>query len=178
MIAIQGRPLVCQAIRGCLIAMVCLYAVVQWTVGRRILTSSVFDHRHTVLVHSFEQFRSALQSEVLQQCASGKIRHIYFDDLEVGVPYVVNATLSNPSCELVRSTPVTPLATRDRVSCSAVTIVERHLSWWLPGVMHADLGAAAPGVSLMNKWNSDDGNYGFDVYQGHVCGDMAEEVPR
>jgi hypothetical protein len=56
------------------------------------------------------------------------------------------------------------------VSCSAVIILEKHISWWLPGVMEADLGDAAPQVELVKTWNADDGNYGFDVYRGRGCG--------
>jgi hypothetical protein len=176
--AMQSRPLFCQTMSGCLIAMACVLCIVQWTVGRRFLTSSVFDPRRATILHNFGQFRAALQSEVLRQCASGNIRHIYFDDLEVGVPYIVNATVGNPSCQLVRTTPVTPLAPNDRGSCSAITILEKHLSWWLPGVMQADLGASATQVTLLRDWNSDDRSYGFDVYRGRVCGDAAKDVPQ
>jgi hypothetical protein len=175
---IQIRSLLCQTMRGAVITMACVVGIVQWTVGRRFLTSGIFDQRRTTLLHSFGQFRSALQAEVLRQCASGNIRHIYFDDLEVGLPYIINATLSTPSCQLVRTTPVTPLATNDRVSCSAVIIMEKHLSWWLPGVMESDLGEAAPRVTLLKTWNSDDGSYGFDVFRGRGCGDIAEDIHK
>jgi hypothetical protein len=153
-----------------LVATACAFAVVQWTIGRHLLTSSLFDHRRSALLYSFGQFRTALQSEVLRQCASGRVQRIYFDDLSVGLPYIVNATHNNPSCQLVRTTPVTPVATGDRVSCSATIILEKHISWWLPGVMEADLGDSASRVALVKTWLADDGNYGFDVYRGRGCG--------
>lgn len=158
-----------------LIATVCAFAAVQWTVGRHLLTSSVFDHRRGALLYSFGQFRTALQSEVLRQCASGPIQRIYFDDLAVGLPYIVNATANNPSCQVVRTTPVTPVAIDDRVSCSAVIILEKHLSWWLPGTMEADLGDAASRVVRVKTWSADDGNYGFDVFRRRGCG-TAEDL--
>jgi hypothetical protein len=176
--AIQIRSLLCQTMRGALITMACVVGIVQWTVGRHFLTSSIFDHRHETLSHSFGEFRSALQSEVLRQCATGRIRHIYFDDLEVGLPYIVNSTLDNPSCQLARTTPVTPLDPDARASCSAITIMEKHLSWWVPGIVQSDLGAATPRVTLIRKWETEDGSYGFDVYRGRACGEMAGDVSK
>jgi hypothetical protein len=175
MSVIQISSLLRQTMRGALISMVCVVGIAQWTVGRRFLTSSIFDQRHETLSHSFGAFRSALQSEVLLQCASGQIRHIYFDDLEVGLPYIVNSTLGNPSCKLARTTPVTPLDPDARASCSAVNIMEKHISWWVPGVVQSDLGSATPRLALLRKWQTADGSYGFDVYRGRACRDLAED---
>lgn len=176
--AMQIRSPLRETMRWAIICTVCLLGVVQWTVGRRFLTSSIFDTRHDTLSHNFVQFRSALQTEVLRQCASGRIRHIYFDDLEVGLPYIVNSALGNPSCQLVRTTPVTPLPSDARSSCSSVTIMEKHISWWVPGVVQSDLGASASQVSLISKWESEDGSYGFDVYRGHACGNMGQDLTK
>lgn len=178
MSAIQISSLLRQTMRGALIGVACAIGIVQWTVGRHFLTSSIFDQRRETLSHSFGEFRSALQSEVLRQCATGQIRHIYFDDLEVGLPYIVNSTLGTPSCQLARTTPVTPLDPDARASCSAVTIMEKHISWWVPGIVQSDLGAAAPRVTLLRKWEVEDGSYGFDVYRGRACKDMAGDASK
>jgi hypothetical protein len=164
--------------RGCLITTVCIFGILQWTVGRRVVTQSIFDHRHDAILHSFEEFRAALQAEVLRQCASSNIRHIYFDDLDVGLPYVVNAALANPSCQLIRSTPVTPIALKERARCSAITIRERHITAWASGIAQSDLGEAASMITLLREWTSGDGDFGFDVYRGRACADTPENPSR
>jgi hypothetical protein len=161
---------------GIMVAVV-LCCILQWSAGRTIATQKIFDSRHTELGQNFNLFTTALESEVTRECASGTIRRIYFDDLDVGLVYIVNA-LKDPSCKPVREMPITPLDPAQLAQCSATIIKEKNLNWWTPGLLRAELGPVAPLVSSTRKWSSPDGNFGFEVYRKKGCTKLAAGQSR
>ena len=161
-------------IKGGLIVAVVLCTVFQWTAGRKIATQKIFDSRHAELAQNFDLFTTVLKAEVIRECASGNIRRIYFDDLDVGLVYIVNATVKDPNCQPIRELPITPLTPAQLVQCPVTIIKETDLSWWTPGLTRGSLGQAAPFVSSIRKWSSPDGNFAFEVYRKQGCPDLAE----
>ncbi|MBB6146288.1 hypothetical protein HNQ77_004260 [Silvibacterium bohemicum] len=150
-------------------ALIVAFILAQWTAGRRIGASTIFDGQHVQVAHSIMLFQTALETELSGDCSSGVIRKIYFDDLDVALPYIVNAGFWNTRCQPVRPTPVTPLNVDETAQCSSLIVKEQHLSSWLPGVVGAELGPVATRVSILRRWSSPDRKFGFTVYRKRGC---------
>ena len=151
------------------VPLIVAFILAQWTAGRRIGASTIFDGQHAQVVHSIMLFQTALETELSRDCSSGNIRKVYFDDLDVALPYIVNAGFWNTRCQPVRPTPVTPLNVDEMAQCSSLIVKEQHLSSWLPGVAGAELGPVATRVSMLRRWTSPDRKFGFAVYRKRDC---------
>jgi hypothetical protein len=156
-------------VKAGLIVAVVLCSILQWTAGRRIATQKIFDSRHAETAQNFHLFTAALQAEVMRECASGSIRRVYFDELDVGIAYIVNAAVKDPNCQPVRELPITKVDPGEMVQCTATVIKETDPSWWTPGLTHPALGAIAPLVSPIERWSSPDGNFAFEAYRKNGC---------
>jgi hypothetical protein len=142
---------------------------VEWAGEHKIYTQKIFNPQHSELTENFKIFTAALGSEVLRECASGQIRRVYFDDLDVAFPYILNTADGNSECQPVRELPITLISPEEAAQCSATIVQEAHLGWWGPGVLLTKLVPAAAPVSLIKRWRSPDGNFGFDVYRRTGC---------
>jgi hypothetical protein len=149
-----------------LIAITLLYAAAEWRFARTISGSSIFTHQRDQERREFRNFTIALSTNAFDQCESGRVSTIRFDDNDVALPYIINQTLSLPNCTVVRETAVTPFATSDLASCSTILIIEQHL----PKTPSSKPPSAQErGLVAISSWTSENNNFSFFVYRKPNC---------
>jgi hypothetical protein len=149
-----------------LITITLLYGAAEWRLARTISGSSIFTNRRDQERSEFRNFTVALLTKASDECDSGRVKTILFDDNDVALPYIINQTLSLRSCTVVRETAVTPFSAADLASCSTILIVEQHL----PKAPSSKLPREQErGLVAILKWTSENDNFSFVVYQNPNC---------
>jgi len=146
-----------------------LYVPVQWIVGRKPGSTSIFSHEHRDVERQFLGMSLALRQQLLSQCMQHGVHNIFFSDDDVIAAYVVNQVEATPGCEMQRETPVTLNAPARELACSAEIVDERMPDAWTAGPHVQDLGPLEGKVAPVSTWESERGQYGFTLLKAKDC---------
>jgi hypothetical protein len=152
-----------------LCVLILLYVPVQWIVGRKPGSTSIFSHEHRDVERQFLGMSLALRQQLLSQCKQHGVHNIFFSYHDVIAAYVVNQVEATPGCEMQRETPVTLNAPAGELACSAEIVDERRPDAWIMGPHVQDLGPLEGKVASVSTWESDGGQYGFTLLQAKDC---------
>jgi len=155
--------------QGCLAGAVCLFALGQWTLGRRIGGHTIFTPQREEIRTDFAVFRNALAAQIRNSCASGNVQSIYFEDSDIAVPYLVSGAIPQRGCTVVRETVITPTDPSKTLRCSSLFIWEVYPSAWAAQPFPPQLGSLAKSISPVAHWSSPDGMYSFTAYEETGC---------
>jgi hypothetical protein len=155
--------------QGVLVAALSLFALGQWTLGRRIAGHTIFTPERAQLLADFSAFRSALAARIRDSCASDEIQSIFFEDSDIAVPYLVNEAIPQSGCAVMRETVITPTNPSETLRCSSLFIWEVYPSAWAAQPFPPRLGPLAKSISPVAYWSSRDGMYSFTSYRKTGC---------
>jgi hypothetical protein len=146
-----------------------LFALGQWTLGRRIGGHTIFTPQSKQIRADFSAFHRALAAQIRDSCASGAIHSIFFEDSDIALPYLVNGAIPQRGCAIVRETLVTPTDPSETLRCSSLFIWELYPSAWSAQPFPPKLGSLKESISPVTHWSSRDGVYSFTSYRKTDC---------
>lgn len=155
-----------------------LFALGQWTLGRRIGGHTIFTHQSAQIRADFSAFHRALAAHIRDSCASGEIHSIFFEDSDIALPYLVNGAIPQKGCAIVRETLITPTDTSKTLRCSSLFIWELYPSAWAAQPFPPKLGQLKESISPVSYWSSRDGVYSFTSYRKTGCSASRPHPPE
>jgi hypothetical protein len=144
-----------------------LYSAIQWAPRGSGSPNRIFSPKRVASRSYFLEMVSRVSAVETAFCDSKESHVVFYDDSDVVVPYLEDASRH---CARIRSTVVTPLSPAQLSRCDALAIRELHPTG-IPVTREEALGP--PGdtnsqwVQVAN-WLSDDGEFGFAAYR-HRC---------